>query len=104
MQQYRQGDVFLEPVQKIPAKVKSIARVAGRLILAEGEVTGHHHAIADREAELLVDDAEQVYLRIMAAPAQLTHEEHATIAIPPGHYKVVIQREYSPLAIRNVAD
>lgn len=104
MQQYRQGDVFLEPVSTIPAKVRPLARVAGRLILAEGEVTGHHHAIADKEAELLVDDAEQVYLRIMAAPAQLTHEEHAAIAIPPGSYRVVIQREYHPEAIRRVTD
>jgi len=34
----------------------------------------------------------------------LTHQEHATIMVPPGVYERRIQREYSPEAIRNVAD
>jgi hypothetical protein len=38
------------------------------------------------------------------APVALEHDEHDTIAIPPGNYKVIRQREYSPEAIRNVAD
>ena len=34
----------------------------------------------------------------------VTHEEHASIQLPKGNYRIVRQREYSPEAIRNVAD
>ena len=34
----------------------------------------------------------------------LTHQEHGTIVIPPGDYESIIQREYSPEAIRRVID
>ena len=40
------------------------------------------------------DDIER-YLRLTAA-ATLQHEEHGPIAIAPGTYRVVIQREYVP--------
>jgi len=42
-----QGDVLLFrlPDGYIPAKTQPIAPRAGQLILAEGEMTGHHHAI-----------------------------------------------------------
>lgn len=37
-------------------------------------------------------------------PCVLTHQEHGPIALAPGSYEVIRQREYSPEAIRNVAD
>lgn len=37
-------------------------------------------------------------------PTNLTHEEHSTILIEPGIYKVVQQREYTPEAIRDIKD
>lgn len=42
-----QGDVLLFrlPDGYIPARTQPIAPRAGQLILAEGEMTGHHHAI-----------------------------------------------------------
>ena len=33
---------------------------------------------------------------LVRSAAQLIHEEHATIDLPPGAYRVVIQREYVP--------
>lgn len=101
----RQGDVLLVPVREIPADAKPVKRRRGRLILAEGEVTGHHHAIAEPDVELLETKAHEVFLSVMAAPALLVHEEHATLTIPPGTYRVVRQREYQPRELpRNVAD
>jgi hypothetical protein len=35
---------------------------------------------------------------------QVVHQEHATIELPAGNYRAIRQREYSPEAIRNVAD
>lgn len=91
--QYRQGDVFLRPVSSIPADAKPIKRVGGRVILAEGEVTGHHHAIQDAGVALLEHEARR-YLRVPETAA-LRHEEHTKVDVAPGLYEVVIQREYT---------
>ena len=103
---YRQGDVLIERISELPPKLKKLKRVGGRLILAEGEVTGHHHAIADEHCALLAESetAQVTFLEIKEAVAALTHEEHSTITLPPGNYRVTRQREYSPEAIRRVAD
>jgi hypothetical protein len=46
-QQYRQGDVLIERIAKMPTSTTPVARDAGRVILAYGEVTGHAHAIVE---------------------------------------------------------
>lgn len=102
MQTYRQGDVLLVAIDSIPDDVK--LKRTKRVILAEGEVTGHHHVLAGN-LEVGYAEAEVVYARIMAgAPAKVTHEEHATLTPPPGNYRIVRQREYSPEEVRRVAD
>ncbi len=105
--QVRQGDVLLHPIDAVPEGARPIARSAGRIVLAEGEVTGHAHAIRSSAATLLADGDDR-YLRV-TAPVTLVHEEHAAIGIVPGTYRVVIQREYvppevSPVAFRRVVD
>lgn len=101
---YRQGDVLIKKVDSIPAEAKKVDwKKEGRVILAYGEVTGHAHATALSYATMLQTEAGQRYLQIKEG-AQLTHEEHATITPEPGCYEVVQQREYTPEAIRNVAD
>jgi hypothetical protein len=100
---YRQGDVLVVPVTGIPDDATEGARDKGRIVLAYGEATGHAHAIADPEAEVLEARGSR-YLRIGAKGASLTHEEHGPIALPPGSYRVVIQREYTPRESRPVAD
>jgi hypothetical protein len=104
--QFRQGDVLITKVRSIPKAATEKARDAGRIVLAYGEVTGHAHAIADETATLfsLLDDGkEELYLQADGT-VTLRHEEHAPIEIPGGAWKVTRQREYSPEAIRNVAD
>lgn len=98
----RQGDVLLISTDSIPAEAKPVPRDQGRVVLAYGEVTGHAHALMDREVELLATDALR-YLRVDRL-SQLQHEEHSALMVEPGTYEVRIQREYSPEAIRNVAD
>jgi hypothetical protein len=93
--QLRQGDVLLVPVDgDLPAGTRPLPRVGGRVVLAEGEVTGHAHAIRGAGATLLAAGDER-WLRV-TAPATLDHEEHAPIPVRPGIYRVVIQREYVP--------
>lgn len=105
--QVRQGDVLVEAVDKIPAAAKAVKPDNGRTILAYGEVTGHAHALPGSVAKLFrVADESSItgtYLSVIK-PTALKHEEHAPIEIPVGKYRVVIQREYSPEAIRQVAD
>lgn len=103
---YRQGDVLIERISSLPKNRKPVAREHGKVILAHGEVTGHAHAIADNHVAQTAsaDHPGVTFLEVSEAMAALKHEEHATIELPPGEYRVTRQREYSPEEIRNVAD
>lgn len=108
----RQGDVLIIRDDSVKPGAP-IARDAGRVVLAYGEVTGHAHAIHDEGACLfaLAEDAEEIE-RIVDRVLQVTgdrvvslrHEEHSTIELPPGKYRVRIQSDYRPERIANVAD
>jgi hypothetical protein len=66
------------------------------VVLAEGEATGHAHAIANPHAILLSDqETDRRFLRL-AADAVLGHQEHGPILLPAGTYEVRRQREYVP--------
>jgi hypothetical protein len=109
------------------------AREAGRIILAHGEVTGHAHEVfADAAGDILdpaipaADFFEEPgtgrRVLLVTRPCVLRHQEHGAIAldpavpaqvrqgdvlltpIGPGAWHVQRQREYSPEALRNVAD
>jgi hypothetical protein len=103
---FRQGDILIVPIECTRADLTAMDREKGRAVLAYGEVAGHTHAIKDRRATLFVDpQLEALFLRVCGdCPVALEHQEHDTIHIPPGDYRVIRQREYSPEAVRNVAD
>ena len=100
---FRQGDVLVVSVDSIPSEVTAVKRENGSIVLAHGEVTGHCHAIKNRVAKFYEAGTGERYLDLQQQSA-LTHQEHGTINIPAGKYKVIRQREYTPEAIRNVAD
>ena len=92
----RQGDVLLIPVDRVPNDV-SVAQSASRLILAEGEATGHAHAVVADNAELVESPDGTLYLIVGGdCEAALVHEEHDTIPLWPGTFEVRRQREYVP--------
>lgn len=98
---YRQGDVFIIPVAKLPSA--GVRKNHGG-VLAQGEVTGHAHRLADsHRAEVCTINGE-MYLDVVEDGAEIVHEEHGTIALPRGTYAVRIQREYTPAGIRRVHD
>jgi hypothetical protein len=102
---YRQGDVLLRPVNAVPDGLKAVPLDKGRVILAYGEVTGHAHAV-EGDVELLAADLEEMeqrFLRVEAG-AQIVHEEHGTITLPPGLYEVSRQREFQDEAPAYVRD
>lgn len=99
--QIRQGDVFLVPVDSIPEGAKPVKPEHGRLILAHGEATGHHHSFAvgggvtvlEKDGELFVDGR-----------GSLEHQEHTAHEVV-GPYKVIRQREYDQIeGFRQVMD
>ena len=92
---FRQGDVLLLAVAGFPPGLRFEPR-SGRIVLAEGEATGHAHAIEDPEARTFTYAGQRDLLT--RSKAQLIHEEHAPIEVPPGVYRIVIQREYEPSA------
>lgn len=58
--QFRQGDVLIERIAKLPKELKAADPIQGKTILAYGEVTGHHHAFSEDECAkfIAVDGAE----------------------------------------------
>jgi hypothetical protein len=107
--QARQGDVLIEQV-KSRTPTGAAINDRGRVILAYGEVTGHAHEVLSADAidalppAQLFEESDGTRYLFVDRPCLLTHQEHGPIAIAPGCYKVTRQREYSPEAIRNVAD
>ena len=103
----RQGDVLVRRIRALSKGLKPAEPENGRLVLAHGEATGHHHsfALSDRVALFREDGSGGgLFLSVTGAPVSLEHQEHTALVVKPGHYEVVRQREYSPEAIRRVAD
>ena len=102
---YAQGDILLEPVPDVARPSRRRHRPGQqRIVLAHGEVTGHMHRI-EQGAVMFRDDAlardlpAELYIRhlqVTAPSADLVHEEHDTIVLPRGTYRVRRQREFDP--------
>jgi len=91
----RQGDILLVLVDAAAVLgARAVPREGDSVVIAHGEATGHRHRIVSRDAELCALGAER-FLRVRA-PVDLLHEEHASIGLRPGVYKIVRQREYVP--------
>jgi len=92
--QYQHGDVLIEAVGEIPKSAKK--QKTERIVIAEGEVTGHAHVVTTPGVDCYVEDA-MMYIKSLI-PWEVRHEEHAPIEIPPGIYKIGRVREYDHIA------
>jgi hypothetical protein len=75
----------------------NLLKCEGRVILQHGEVTGHCHAISTDFAKMYTAKGQR-FLEIYRPGAKLVHEEHGTVQLPEGFYRVIQQREYVPEA------
>jgi hypothetical protein len=66
----RQGDILLVPVKDLPDGLKEVPRQNGRIVLAEGEVTGHFHAIEAEEVTFHAKSLEEVEGRFLVIEAE----------------------------------
>ena len=110
---YAQGDLLIERVADIPVSGRLVdPGPDGAAVLAEGETTGHRHAVYDRvvmfrDDALAHDIPNGLYaghLQVDGPCARIQHEEHGAITLPKGTYRVRRQRELEPKDARIVAD
>lgn len=112
---YAQGDIIIEKVADADAANPINVDPDGSVVLARGEVTGHRHRFTgDSGVVMFRDDGlargmpTELYLghiKIAAkGGAELRHEEHDTIKLPTGTYRVRRQREFDAGEMRIVAD
>lgn len=106
MKPIRQGDVLIWPCDAIPAGAVPVDPENGRLIVARGEATGHHHSFPHRpEITLFRDDGSGGGFYVRAdIPVSLEHQEHSALRLAPGVHKVSIQRTFVAGMARRVAD
>lgn len=104
---YCHGDVLIKAVKNLPEGKREDL---GKLILAEGETTGHAHRITSVATGTL-DQIKMFKVgneTFVEAPVsfQVTHEEHLPIDVPAGLYRIDITKEYDHFSeeIREVAD
>jgi len=107
----RQGDLVFRPTsdRQPTGNVEVKQPKNGRLVIAEGEVTGHTHGFdieedggpeitffTQREYSGRRGSTERQYIRVVGGTATLTHDEHGEIEFPEGTYEVLFQTEYEP--------
>lgn len=110
---YAQGDLLIERVDDLlPSGAMPASNSDGSFVLAEGELTGHHHSIYGRvtmfrDDSLARDIPGGLYIghiNIDGPAARVQHQEHAPLTLPKGTYRVRRQRELEPKDARVVAD
>lgn len=91
--QIRQGDVLLvrrtDDVEGEPVIVNG-----KRVVLKEGEATGHAHAFYQPKRVALSQSPKGRHLRVVET-AYLRHEEHTEAPVTPGIYDLPSQVEWS---------
>jgi hypothetical protein len=102
---YAQGDLLIERVDDLePSGTLVSPDATGATVLAEGELTGHRHAIFER-VTMFRDDAlaREIpgglyvgHIKVEGGAATILHQEHAPIALGEGTYRVRRQRELEP--------
>ena len=102
---FAQGDLLIERVADLePSGTILPSNTGGATILAEGELTGHRHAIHER-VTMFRDEAlaREIpaglyvgHVKVAEGSAVITHQEHAPITLLEGTYRVRRQRELEP--------
>jgi len=93
----RQGDLYIVLNQSKPID----ANKRDDKVLAVGEATGHNHVLTEG---LVYGELAGKQWIVLEQPAEIVHQEHATVTIPIGVHEVRIQREYTPKKIVRVRD
>ncbi len=110
MNVYRQGDIALIEVEALPEDAAMVSAAGARIILARGEATGHTHRFEPggqaslHQGRYTGDDAAESWLVVGSNSEALLHEEHATLMVPRGVYRVARQRQFDAGHVSLVRD
>lgn len=85
MNYFQQGDCLLKTTEKIPRSAK---KIDGDLLFKGQQ---HHHRL---RGLFKMYDNEGIRLVKAIEPIELFHEEHKTISIPAGEYRLDFVQEY----------
>ena len=96
---FRQGDLLFIECDEIPNDAQEVQDG----IIARGEATGHTHRVGDSNVAKLVALNAMMYVRALQE-AEILHEEHNKVVLPPGNWKVHRQKEYEPNGWKQVQD
>lgn len=106
-----QGDLLFERVPDLPVTGMVLdAEPDGRLLLAEGELTGHRHMLLGsaamfRDDSLARDIPGGLYVgHLKVDRAEVHHDEHAPLTLPQGTFRVRRQRQLEPRHAQLIAD
>ena len=93
----QQGDVLFFEVNELPKGLKEVPRDSRGIVFAEGEHTGHYHGTQGMGGTALLEDTEtgMRYFRT-DVKQEVTHQEHGTVTLDPGLYRIGIVREIDP--------
>ena len=112
MKDYRQGDVLLKQIDKLPQGLEKVEPEGDRIILMHGERTGHAHAFYKESPELdlgvhMFRDpvTGERFIEILGGGAALKHEEHLTVNLTGGTvYRLPVQVEDDSEFVQQVED
>lgn len=107
------GDVIIEKINNLPSDFNSMKDEPNNA-LAYGEVTGHSHMLFRLNEHgmeagggfSLKQSNDGTKFLLVDQPIEVRHQEHDPRIIPPGKYKIGIQKEYDVWnkRLREVAD
>ena len=96
---YRHGDLLITKINAIPEDTVQISDK----IIAEGEISGHKHEIFGSAQVNIrpsfigrqINENSEVWFNAFDE-IKLKHEEHKTLEIPKGVYKVTKEQQFDP--------
>jgi hypothetical protein len=94
---YRHGDVLFERIEVAPSDSRRTQTEDEKTgVVQRGESTSHAHIIDDMAGIDLFSVFPQRFLSA-GKKFTITHEEHKSLTIPAGNYRIHIAREYDYL-------
>lgn len=105
--QYRQGDVLIERVEVTGKEFQGKdlePDERGRIVLARGEATGHDHTLRYSSLDNVIETDDEEIVFTATEPTSVVHQTHEPIPLNTGRHVATPQRQYTPQAIRRVAD
>lgn len=102
--QYRQGDILFIKLNEKPSGNIIPRDDQNRIVVAEGEATGHAHAIHEDKVTMYRDDVLNRAWVVVDDTADVVHEEHDTVILDSGTWEIVYQRQYVRGQVRRILD